>query len=243
MTASCRIAVFALMFVALCGCGRAPRPATALLFIGSGTSVNGARAMEAVLDREHVDYATADSAQLNAMTLTQLRAYRLIVVPGGNFIDMAAALRPATTTRVRQAVQQGTNYLGICAGGFLAGDTRRNSFNLTGVHFPFYAIEAQGVRKAAVAITTPDGPILDQYWEEGPQFTGWGDVAGRYPDGTPAIVEGTAGGGWVVLSGIHPEAPESWRRGMDFRTSTEEDNAYAKALVRSALTRSALPHF
>jgi len=243
MTTSLRIAVFALVFLTLCGCGRSPRPATALLFIGSGTSVNDARAMKAVLEHEHVDYATADSAQVNAMTLTQLRAYRLIIVPGGNFIEMAAALHPATTTRVRQAVEGGTNYLGICAGGFLAGDTRRNSFNLTGVHFPFYAIEARGVRKAAVAVTSPDGSTLDQYWEDGPQFSGWGDVAGRYPDGTPAIVEGSVGKGWVVLSGIHPEAPERWRQGMDFRTSAKADNAYAGALVRSALTRSGLPHF
>jgi hypothetical protein len=64
------------------------------------------------------------------------------------------------------------------------------------------------IHKATVRITTPEGPALDQYWESGPQFTGWGEVVGEYPDGTPAIVEGSVGQGWVVLSGVHPEAPK-----------------------------------
>src|SRR2546430_8702508 len=37
------------------------------------------------------------------------------------------------------------------------------------------------------------------------QFTGWGAVVGRYPDGTPAIVEGKSGDGWVILSGRSEE--------------------------------------
>ena len=47
-----------------------------------------------------------------------------------------------------------------------------------------------------------------QYWEDGLQFTGWGHVLATYPDGTPAIVEGTYGAGRVILTGPHPEAPE-----------------------------------
>ena len=53
----------------------------------------------------------------------------------------------------------------------------------------------------------------------GPQLAGWGDVVAKYPDGTPAIVEGTAAAGRVILSGIHPEAPENWRHGMAFATA------------------------
>jgi hypothetical protein len=61
-----------------------------------------------------------------------------------------------------------------------------------------------------------------------------------YPDGTPAVVEGASGGGWVVLSGVHPEAPESWRRDMSFGTPASVDNAYAATLVRAALDRTSL---
>jgi glutamine amidotransferase-like uncharacterized protein len=135
------------------------------------------------------------------------------------------------------------NYLGICAGGFLAGNSGYNSFNLTsGVKFGFYSAENQGVRKAPVAITAAGGPTLDQYWEDGPQFTGWGAVVAKYPDGTPAVVEGTFGSGWVILTGVHPEAPETWRGGMTFNTPAAADNAYAGTLIQAALNGTRLPH-
>ena len=137
------------------------------------------------------------------------------------------------------------SYLGICAGGFLAGNfpAPYNSFNLSsGVQFGFYSAE-NNARKAAVRITMAEGPALDQYWEDGPQFAGWGEVVGKYPNGTPAIVEGTVGKGLVILSGVHPEAPANWRRGMDFQTPASADTAYAGTLIVAALNRVTLPHF
>ena len=109
--------------------------------------------------------------------------------------------------------------------------------------FGFYAGEYRGLRKAAVAITVAGGPTLDQYWEDGPQLAGWGAVVGKYPDGTPAIVEGTFGDGWMILTGVHAEAPESWRGGMTFKTPATEDNTYAGTLIQAALNRTPLSHF
>ena len=140
-------------------------------------------------------------------------------------------------------MDHGVNYLGICAGGFFAGNSPYNGLNLTsGVRFGFYSAERQAIRKAAVTIVTAGAPPLDQYWEDGPEFTGWGAVAGKYPDGTPAIVEGSFGTGWVVLSGVHPEAPEQWRRGLAFKTPARVDHAYADRLIRAALNRTPLSH-
>ena len=111
------------------------------------------------------------------------------------------------------------------------------------MRFPFYGIEDRGVRKAAVMITPAESNPLDQYWEDGPQLTNWGAVVARYPDGTPAVVEGTSGEGWVILSGVHPEAPDSWRHGMTFATPASDDNAYAATLIDAALNRTLLPHY
>jgi hypothetical protein len=58
-----------------------------------------------------------------------------------------------------------------------------------------------GVRKASLRITTAEGPALDQYWEDGPELSGWGDAVAAYPDGKPAVAEGFAGNGWVILTG------------------------------------------
>jgi glutamine amidotransferase-like uncharacterized protein len=203
-------------------------------------------AVAAILKDKDLRYSTVNAQQLNRMSESQLMAYRLMIVPGGNFIAIANSLTPSTTANIHNAVQSGLNYLGICAGGFLAGhgSPYYNSLNLTsGVRFGFYAAENRGIRKAAVAITGVGTPALDHYWEDGPEFSGWGDVVGEYPDGTPAIVQGASGKGWVILAGVHPEAPEYWRRGMTFTTPASVDNAYAGTLIDAALHRTALPHY
>jgi hypothetical protein len=145
---------------------------------------------------------------------------------------------------VHTAVQGGLSYLGICAGAFLAGHFGRlPSFDLaSGVQFGFYGDEGHGIRKEPVTISRPGAPPLDQYWEDGPQLSGWGWVVARYPDGTPAVAEGASGHGWVILTGVHPEAPAGWREGMAFATSVEADHAYAATLIDAALRGQTLPH-
>jgi hypothetical protein len=216
-----------------------------LLFNGTGTSTNDVAAVETILNNHHLSYSTANSSQLNEIGESRLRAYRLLIVPGGNFLTIGNNLKSSTTANIHDAVQSGLSYLGICAGAFLAGSsTHYNSLNLTpGVRFDFYADENRGIRKAAVAIAGAGTPTLDQYWEDGPQLTGWGAVVGKYPDGTPAVVEGTSGNGWVILSGVHPEAPANWRHGMTFTTPVDVDNAYAATLIDAALNRTWLPHY
>ena len=165
-----------------------------LLFSGTGASPNDVAAVETILNSNHLNYSTANSSQLNEMGESQLRGYRLLIVPGGNYINIGNSVTSSTTANIHNAVQGGLNYLGICAGGFLAGHASYNSLNLTsGVRFDFYAEVNRGIHKAAVAIECVDAPTLEHYWEDGPQFTGWGEVVGKYPDGTPAIVQGTSG--------------------------------------------------
>jgi glutamine amidotransferase-like uncharacterized protein len=235
-----------LIALAMTACSRAAsgNAPQILLFSGTGTSPNDVKAVETILTDRHLDYSTVNSRQLNDMSESQLIAYRLIIIPGGNFIEMGEGLAPDTLINIHNAVQGGLNYLGICAGGFLAGDASYKSLNLTsGVRFDFYAAVNRGIHKAAVAIEGVGMPPLEHYWEDGPQFAGWGEVVGKYPDKTPAIVEGTSGKGWVILSGVHPEAPAHWRRGMTFTTPASDDNAYAGELINAALNRTLLPHF
>jgi glutamine amidotransferase-like uncharacterized protein len=192
-----------------------------------------------------LNYATADASQLDAMTETELKAYKLFIVPGGNSITIGNNLSQNATTNVRNAVSNdGLHYLGICAGGFFGGYSIYNGLDLSsGVWFNFYADENLGIHLAAVEISFPSGTPLDIYWQDGPQFSGWGEIVGKYPDGTPAIVEGNLGKGFVILSGVHPEAPANWRSGMIFKTPLATDLAYAGTLIDAALNAKSLPHF
>jgi glutamine amidotransferase-like uncharacterized protein len=217
-----------------------------LLFNGTGTSSSDVSAVEAILGTLKLAYSTANSSQLNGMSETQLKAYKLFIVPGGNSITIGKYLTATTTANVRNAVQKdGMHYLGICAGGFFGGYSIYNGLNLTsGVWFNFYADENKGIHKEAVEVARPNGQSkLDIYWQDGPQLSGWGSIVGKYPDGTPAIVEGKSGIGWVILSGVHPEAPASWRIGMNFTTPLSVDLAYAGTLVQAALNATSLPHY
>jgi glutamine amidotransferase-like uncharacterized protein len=225
-------------------CQHNPSPANILLFNGRGTSAGDVAAVEHILRDAGLDYATANSRQLDAMTATQLRSYHLLIVPGGDFVKIGTGVTPATVANIRNAVHGGLNYLGICAGAFFAGNSPYNGLNLTsGVRFPFYAAEARGTRKAAVRITVAGSSPLEQYWEDGPELTGWGDVVARYDDGTPAVAQGKVGDGWIMLWGTHPEAPDSWRAGLHFSTSGAAARAYARTLITAALNATPLPHY
>ncbi|MDP9081708.1 MAG: BPL-N domain-containing protein [Bacteroidota bacterium] len=249
LTVSC----FAFMIVVFTACGNSNNKGTGLaggvapvlLFNGTGASLNDVDAIRTILDSEHLNYFMVNSPELNGMGRSQFMKYRLLIVPGGDFMDMGNSLTTGAAANIRYAVQRGLNYLGICAGGFLAGNSAYyNGFNLTsGVTFGFYSAENKGIRKAAVAITSPGAPTLDQYWEDGPQLSGWGMVVAKYPDGTPAVTEGKYGTGFLILAGIHAEAPAEWRGGMVFKTSVSADNAYAVKLIHAALNGASLPYY
>ena len=230
------------VLVAGCTTGE-PGAADILLFSGRGTSPGDVAAFEDILREGGWRYATASSAQLNAIGEAKLRAYRLILIPGGNFVDIGNGLTTSTTTKIRGAVRSGVAYLGVCAGAFFGAASPYNGLDLTeGVRFPFYALEERGVRKAPVIVTLAAGAALEVYWEDGPQLTGWGEPVARYPDGTPAVAQGTFGDGWVVFAGVHAEAPAAWRRGLHFTTPASTSRAYAATLINAALNRKPLPH-
>lgn len=88
-----------LISLATTGCApSAPSEAAPiLLFNGTGVSVNDVAAIESILQDRGLDYSTANSEQLNGMSEAQLRAYRLLIVPGGNYIEMGDGFSPETS--------------------------------------------------------------------------------------------------------------------------------------------------
>jgi hypothetical protein len=113
----------------------------------------------------------------------------------------------------------GLNYLGVSAGAFFA-ETHPITDSISRTARASSSMP-RSIRKAAVRIEIAGSATFDHYWEDGPQLTGWRDVVAKFPDGTPAIVQGTTGDGWVVLSGVHPEAQDSWHRGLTFSTPAQ----------------------
>src|SRR6267143_3633103 len=166
-----------------------------LLFNGTGTLAADVSAWETILKNLKLSYATANSSMMNSMTETKLKTYKLLIVPGGNSATIGKYLNKTTTTNIHNAVQAGLHYLGICAGGFVAQySTTYNGVNLTsGVTFSVYHNGGKGTAITAVEISYSNNTQLDQLWNYGPEFAGWGSIVGKYPDNTPAVVEGKSG--------------------------------------------------
>src|SRR5581483_2803335 len=219
---------------------------TILLYVGNGTSSSDVSAVKTILGNMKLVYATATTSQIEAMSVTKLASYKLLIVPGGNSITIGNSLTKAATSNIHNAViNNGLHYLGICAGAFFGGYSVNNGLNLTsGVWYNPWNNGGKGTGKAAVYISYPSQSKLDQYWEDGPNLSGsWGKIVAKYPDGISAMLEGASGKGWVVLCGFHPEAPSSWRYGMTFTTSVATDNAYATTMINAALAGTWLPHY
>lgn len=216
-----------------------------LLYNGTGTGASDVSAVEALLSSNNLLYDTANTSQLEAKSESELEAYKLFIVPGGNSVTIGENLSSTATNNIHDAViNGGLHYMGVCAGAFFGGYSDHNGLNLTnGVWFNTYDNGGHGTGKTAVETSYANGPDLDQYWQDGPELDGWGEIVSKYPDGTSAIVQGASGKGWVLLSGIHAEAPASWRDGMNFNTPVSVDNAYFYTMVTAALNGSSLPHY
>lgn len=216
-----------------------------LLFNGTGTTSSDVSAVESLLSALKLTYETANTSQIEGKSQSQLEAYKLLIVPGGNSITIGDNLSTAATNNIHNAVViGGLHYFGVCAGAYFGGSSIYNGLNLTsGVWFNTWSNSGKGTGKTAVEISYPIGSPLDQYWQDGPNLSGWGSIVAKYPDGTSAIVEGASGKGWVLLSGIHAEAPSSWRSGMNFTTTVAVDNAYFETMVTAALDGTTLKHY
>ena len=228
-----------------------------LLFAGTGTHATAVAAVKTILNNVSLSYDTVDSAGMDAMSETTLKSYRLFIVPGGDSIQIGKYLKQATTAMIRRTVQvDGLHYLGICAGAFFGGSGTYNNLNLTnGVWFDFYK-DYPTYHIEAVDLTfpqaVPPNNVKDAYWQDGPELDGqgvqWGTIVSKYAaDGTPAVIQGASGVGWVVLTGVHFEAPDNttWRLccNLVWDTSYADDAAYAGTLVLAAYNGTDLPHY
>jgi glutamine amidotransferase-like uncharacterized protein len=223
----------------------APAPAQVLLFNGTGSSPTEVTALESILVSMNLSYSTATTAQMNAITEAELKAYKLFLMPGGNSIQMGDYLTRAATALVHQGVMNdGVSYLGICAGAFMGGYSDiYNTFDLTGgVYFDFYKDYYRGVVDEILPVSFANASPLQIVWWSGPELSTFGNVVAKYPDGTTAIAEKALGSSFVLLSGVHPDAPLNWVYGFTVAEHTATVN-YTKGMITAAMTKSLLQHF
>jgi glutamine amidotransferase-like uncharacterized protein len=221
-----------------------------LMYNGPGTSAD-VGALDAVI-RNNLGL-DVDEKDIKGMSVADLAAYKLLIIPGGDSIQMGNYFYGSTTmANIKTAVRvNGLHYLGVCAGAFLtsyAGTSGYHDINLlNGIWFDMYGETAE---TAAELLSRPNGQLsIDVYYEDGPSLAtqggSWGTIVAKYPNyGAPAaIIQGFAGNGWTLLQGVHPEAPASWRTCCTFTTDLQTDLAYSATLIDAALNGKVLPYF
>lgn len=223
--------------------GANARASQVLLYDGSGASSGDVLALISLLKSLGYSYTLANETQMNSMTRSQYAQYKLILWPGGNSITMGSHLTTKTTGNIHDTVVlDGGSYLGFCAGAFMAETSSLyNTFKLATTYFNFYNEGAVEM----VDISFPGGTSGEIVYWNGPQLSGWGQVVAAYPSGDPAIVQDFVGSnhGFVMISGVHPEAPLNWGVPGYTLSNQTQDNSYAKSLIRAALNKTSLSYF
>ena len=93
-----RLIYFTYFIVAVlfANCKSVIKEAPIILFNGTGTSPKDVEAVKNILSSNHMDFTLVNSAQLNGLDPSQLSKYKLIIIPGGNFIDIGKSLTEET---------------------------------------------------------------------------------------------------------------------------------------------------
>lgn len=207
------------------------RPTIAIYDGGGAGSTSQGRHLEHLLPGCRVD--RVGPADIRAGCLDQFDA---VIFPGGSGSGQARAIEPAGRESVRDFVEDGGAYIGICAGAYLALDNYSWSLRL----LPLDSFDREHWRRGRamlrIDLTGPGqkvfeaaDPSLDISFRQGPLMRPSGDLDGRdkaevlawFRTGvgengadpavmvdTPAIVRGRFGAGRVLLFSPHPEKTE-----------------------------------
>ena len=173
------------------------------------------------------------------LTSTTLRAADLYVQPGGDgsLEEAFAALGPAAAD-IREYVDSGGRYLGLCMGGYLAGSEPGFEL-LPGDSNQFITSEGASVTDVADTIVEVAwaGEPRFLYFQDGPLFVladdgaGGEEVLARYGNGEIAALVAPYGSGAVAVSGPHPEATADWYRANDVTDPDGEDADLGRELI------------
>lgn len=229
-----------------------------LLYNGSGVWSPEVSSLRSIFAEHGATYDEVSSSELNAMSAEDLAKYGAIVWPGGLGGTQSASLTIQTKDNLRAAVREaGVGYIGFCAGAFVAvsptpAEGKAPSYGLSivdGAELPYYYLEAEYERSGATDITMTlesfaDGTQRDLVWYGGPVVTaGENSVIAKYPNGDAAISQMWSGNGWVILSAVHPTAPQSVRDTYGLNDSDGMDLDLAWKLIDAAVHQQALQTF
>jgi len=225
-----------------------------LIYGGPGSWKAEIDSLKTILYSHGVTYQELKPSQFNDLSLDELSKFKLVLFAGGDAPTVREALSVETRARIREAVQQrGLNYLGFCAGAWLAVAPAPAEgevdvvYGLGVVNGPL--LELNYLAKAGRSNSLdqarfPDGSQRKLLWYGGPITVDLpGTVLIRYSDGTAAASQVWSGKGLVIMSGLHPAADKPILNHLGLFDREAIAPEFAWSLIEAAIYQKPLPTF
>jgi glutamine amidotransferase-like uncharacterized protein len=190
----------------------------ALVYRGPASTSGCAEAVAGALKHSRWDLEVRyvgpkEALKLGPEALAQALVY---AQPGGGTLKRAYRKLRRDAPAIREFVASGGRYLGICLGGYLAGETPGFGL-LPGDSDRFISSSGAWPDQADDAVVTViwEGRQRQVFFQDGPWFDldaarGPAEVLATYVNGLPAAVVAPFGRGAVGVVGPHPEATADW---------------------------------
>ncbi len=182
----------------------------------------------------------------NIEDLQRLLPDAKVFIIGGTQDDLSplvAAFTPAATAALKDYLQNGGRYLGICGGGYMASSgwtEDGKSFASLGI-IPAGSGSYLGQPEPQILPINWLGQTHQMYYQDGPVFylkPGAEDVRiiAQYANGQVAAFLSAYGRGKVAVSGPHPEARQTWVYGEPNADSWTPSTPLAVDLLKELLS-------
>jgi len=193
-----------------------------LIFAGDGSMEESVAGIKACLDESnsmnlssgiYFDYDT--SSEINSNTLS---GYDILIMPGGNSATYIASGN-IDNDDIKEFVNQGNGYLGICAGAYAASNSVDGAYSGWGLasHVNTIDVSYEGlvsinptssgstlIDSSQISLHHQNGPVMYITSSSATSFATFSDNSTGY-QGYSAIVGESYGSGRVLLSSSHPE--------------------------------------
>ncbi len=228
------LAIFSLGLFSLAGLsqtskGQNQKPTLVALYQGQGTGNSSKKILTQLQTENNVEVKAVSAADIRN---GDLKGFEVVIFGGGSGGGQGKALGIEGREKVREFVKNGGNYIGICAGAYLASADYDWSLHIINARVLDRAHWARGVGRVDLALNQQGQSLFQEkskktniYYHQGPllaksdkkdlsEYQEWATfetevskkgVPGGIMPGKTAIASGTFGKGKVLAISPHPE--------------------------------------
>jgi len=187
----------------------------ALVYAGPGVCDGCETSLAATIHQSGFRVQLIRAGEISSEILSKASIF---AVPGGEEeADVKNALFPGEAERIRDFVNRGGSYLGVCLGAYLAANWMSDRESQHGLQlFDGEIRNHSPTKEARMEDVTWQGHHRWLYFQDGPEFslsassTNPTDIWAYYKTGAIAALQTKFGTGRVGLIGPHLEADQTW---------------------------------